>query len=649
MSLKKAGLVGLLAAAALAIPASAATVEDLQAQVNALLAQLASLQGGSSSSSAGCYSFTADLTEGSTGADVTALQNFLAGKGFFSASATGYFGPITKAAVAAWQSANGVMPAAGYFGAISRAKYNMMCGTTSGGDDNTSSGNNDFFTGDDEGSLENFDQVSSLSNEKVGEDEEDVPVLGVEFDADGADQMVERVTVVIDTPSDAAQDDLEDFIQDVSVWLDGEELDRMDVADGSYDRSNDEYTFRFVGLDGIVQDGDTGRLEVAVTGPSDVNGDNDGEGWDVEIPSNGIRASSPNGVTETYDGVGPESFTVESFATANDVELKATKSSDNPAEQTIVGDSDSTFDADLLGFTLKAKGSDIDVFGLTFALASTTANAASSITDLINDMTLSCGGDDWSENTIADGSIVFGDVEFTVDEGDSVDCMLSAEMNEIDGTDFSEGDSVRATLTVLSTDAEDQTGEGLSGSSELSGSANGLTQTFISEGLQIDNIETSAKITATADPAGGVDKGTFTVSFDATANGNDVYLDKSVDGTGVSGTAGEGVVYTVYAAGSAATSTAILSATLQCVSDCGSSSDNNTNKFFIADGDTETYRLTVVLQGDSTPTPDEFKVWLDSINWTTSSADANTADQFYTSNLGEETDADTGFLFLDAI
>ena len=67
--------------------------------------------------------FSRDLTLGSTGADVTALQNWLISKGHtIAAGATGYFGAQTRAALAAYQAANGITPAAGYFGPITRAK-----------------------------------------------------------------------------------------------------------------------------------------------------------------------------------------------------------------------------------------------------------------------------------------------------------------------------------------------------------------------------------------------------------------------------------------------------------------------------------------------------------------------------------------------
>ncbi len=124
--------------------ANAQSTSDLQAQIAALLAQIQQLQsqlntaqGGSSSS----YSFTRDLTLGSTGADVKALQQFLNSHGAqVAASGAGssgnestYFGTLTKAALAKWQAANGVSPAAGYFGPITRAKITSVGGGTGTG------------------------------------------------------------------------------------------------------------------------------------------------------------------------------------------------------------------------------------------------------------------------------------------------------------------------------------------------------------------------------------------------------------------------------------------------------------------------------------------------------------------------------------
>ena len=107
--------------------AQAVTVDELQAQINVLLAQLATLKASSGSSAASC-SFVKDLTVGSKGDDVKCLQTYLTSTGHYtySGGATGYYGSITKSAVSAWQAANGVSPAVGYFGSISKAKYSSV-------------------------------------------------------------------------------------------------------------------------------------------------------------------------------------------------------------------------------------------------------------------------------------------------------------------------------------------------------------------------------------------------------------------------------------------------------------------------------------------------------------------------------------------
>lgn len=67
--------------------------------------------------------FVSNLSLGSTGTDVVTLQQYLVEKGYLEIPAGvpyGYFGPLTKSALAKWQSANGISPAVGYFGPISR-------------------------------------------------------------------------------------------------------------------------------------------------------------------------------------------------------------------------------------------------------------------------------------------------------------------------------------------------------------------------------------------------------------------------------------------------------------------------------------------------------------------------------------------------
>ena len=67
--------------------------------------------------------FTRSLTLGSRGTDVVQLQTILETKGFLVMPAgvgKGYFGPLTRAALARYQASVGISPAVGFFGPITR-------------------------------------------------------------------------------------------------------------------------------------------------------------------------------------------------------------------------------------------------------------------------------------------------------------------------------------------------------------------------------------------------------------------------------------------------------------------------------------------------------------------------------------------------
>lgn len=131
--------VGVVLAVAFAfVPvAKADLLSDLNAQVQALLAQIATLQGSSTTSAPGmgCYTFTRSHQMGDMGGEVMWIQKFLNTHGAVVSSAgagspgneSDYFGAKTKAALAKWQAANGVSPAAGYWGPLTRAKAASVC------------------------------------------------------------------------------------------------------------------------------------------------------------------------------------------------------------------------------------------------------------------------------------------------------------------------------------------------------------------------------------------------------------------------------------------------------------------------------------------------------------------------------------------
>lgn len=197
-----AGVVGIAMAVSAFVPAlaSADQAADLQAQINSLLATISSLQAqlgattGGSTASTG-YTFNTNLTVGSKGTDVMNLQKVLnmsadtkvASSGAGSPGMeTSTFGPATKAAVIKFQNKYGITPAAGYVGAITRAKLNSMNSGSTG-----STGGTTTPTG---GAL-SVSAGSQPANSLAPQSAARVPFTTVVLTAGSADVTVNSITV----------------------------------------------------------------------------------------------------------------------------------------------------------------------------------------------------------------------------------------------------------------------------------------------------------------------------------------------------------------------------------------------------------------------------------------------------------------------
>ena len=78
-----------------------------------------------------CVSINNNLRYRDRMSEVFTLQDYLQSNGYLNSEPTGFFGILTRQAVMDFQNANGITPASGYFGPISRAKAKMLtCGGT---------------------------------------------------------------------------------------------------------------------------------------------------------------------------------------------------------------------------------------------------------------------------------------------------------------------------------------------------------------------------------------------------------------------------------------------------------------------------------------------------------------------------------------
>lgn len=571
---KIARFAGFAAAAAMALPsfAGAATAAELQAQIQALMAQLASLQGSATVTT----TFTMDLTMGSTGAQVVALQDFLISKGYLvmpAGVAKGYFGALTRAALVKFQLANGISPAVGYFGPITRAKVNGMIVVTPGGPVVVVPGAGT------EGQLTDEDQMGSISNEDLDEGDSQAEVLGVEFDAEDSNMTIDRVDVDLEATdvSGGQSDRLDRYFDSVSLWLDGKKLAEVDADE--VDEDSDVYSIRFSGLNGVVKDGDTGELVVAVDVVSNLDGDDADAEWTVTIPEDGIRATDTKGISDTYFGDAfEETFTV---GEATPGSLTVSEADSNPDAMDVeVDDEDNTDGVTMLVFELEAEDQDVTVNEIPVTLAV----SAGGVSNTFNRVSLYQGSTLLDSKSVgASGTTTtFDDLDITIDADDSETFTIKADINDT-GTGFAAGQYASTSITSTNADnidAEDEAGDSLT-ASDISGSASGNNMTFRTEGADLDLTSITESNNSDATP----DLGTFTFKFKVTAFGDDIYLSAS-------STSGEtnAVVYTL-------TGATVSSSTLTSTADEVSATSGTAYK--VNEGDTEEFTFTVIANGNS--------------------------------------------------
>src|SRR3989339_154298 len=224
-ALKKSVIGGTLALALLttAVPlprAEAATLGELQAQIQALIAQIQLLKGNmpSTSNLGSCNPLYVDMTLGRSGVEVTNLQKFLMNRGHsIPAGATGYFGEQTRSALAQFQAQNAISPAIGYFGPQTRGKMNALCAAQPKTPGNTTGGTDASALKGGEAVIENF-QVINGDDTSLQEGQKNVEVMEIQFDVEDGDIQVSRIDLGFTPENNNNEQDPWDVFSEVSLW-----------------------------------------------------------------------------------------------------------------------------------------------------------------------------------------------------------------------------------------------------------------------------------------------------------------------------------------------------------------------------------------------------------------------------------------------
>ena len=634
--------------------------------------------------------YAATVKQGSSGQAVIIWQRFLNGYSSANLVNDGAFGPLTSAAAKVWQAsrslvadgvlgpmsrasavaqinANVVLPGPGTFpaGCSSASGYSVTtglpcgsslpagCSSTAGYSPTTGTKCDSTATPSTSGPLTggagsaDYTLMSSLTNEEVGEDEEDVEVAGLEVEADGSDLELTAVRLVFNEGT--AGSDFEDYATEVSVWLDGDEIGRVD---GSEFNDDNDWS-KTVSLEGaIIRDGETGELTVAVSAVGNLDTNDATDTWTVDFRS--VRYVDAQGASTSEDpGTAVRTFSFESFATATNAELKISEGTANDdvndGRMINVHATSVTNDEVIFEFSLEAVGSDlkIETFGVNVDVT-----GAGHVDDVISGGTapaifLELDGEQYgtaayfdeadATDVGTDEDVVFDDVDFTLNAGDKITGRILVDLLALNA-DIDTGDTIAVTLGETESDqatlvdVEDESGTALV-DADITGSATSDAHQVRDVGFVFKLLSTSASVTTPADGT-NPDIGTFKQTFSATAFDGDVALDKTCEEDGDQAADGEGVSVVGTNAGSNALVCSL--STTDAIN-----STVSANSWLIPSGATRNFTITTAITAETSAFA---KAYIESLGW---DVDANAADTllYLTAGLGED-NTSTGELYL---
>ena len=631
--------------------AGAVTIAELQAQINALMAQLASLQGGSVSTGT---TFTQNLTVGSTGAEVAALQGKLVAEGHLvmpAGVAMGYFGSLTQSAVARWQAANGVSPAVGYFGPISRAKANATGGTTTTTTTTTTSTAGITTVG-----VEGTITVSlnpSPAGVKVYEGDTNKDVFGIKLEAKTSDIRIERVKLKLDENDTTSTSDT-DFYRKIAGKIhvkDGSTvLGSMDLNINTVVKDGTSYYITVAGLSFVVPKGTTKVLTVAIDALGSWDDTFNSDSWRLTVPIDGVRGVDGAAVNQ----YGPATAFVRDFTSESELSESATLAvslnSGSPEANQVICTLSSTEDEcdglELMRVDFKAEKDNVTLTDLIVDINMAGDDTATATTAWLYDISVSpavkVGSATLVELTGSD-SATFTDIDYIIPVNTTKTLSVRVDIRGVDILP----NTFAADIDVADVTSENAAGTGLT----ESGTAVGKTITVRKVGPEITLV--SKSITTSGVPQNnnaGVNRSTSTLTttfnLKVKAVGGDILLGTVASGTPIF--ASSTASFAIYrngsfdaGIGSFATSTSYSISTADCTS-------IGTNSCTLAEGRETTVAVTFMIVGrekDSgltLTTGGVYAVGFEGFNWTHSTTAGTQRTSFMATSTNWRT-ADVSF------
>jgi peptidoglycan hydrolase-like protein with peptidoglycan-binding domain len=519
--------------------------------------------------------------------------------------AYGYFGPLTQAAVAKWQAANGVMPAAGYWGPISRAKANTMAGAPT----TPTTPGSGISTPGVEGNLV-VTETSADTDGEISSGQDKVGILGLELEADLSDIRVERIEVNLGSDRDIYRDVADRiYVMHGSTVLASRDLNSSTVIENS----DGDYIVTISGINLVVREGDEEVVVIALDAQSTIDSDQEGSSFTVEIPVDGVRGVDGAGINQYAPSTAiSESFTVEALAGGD---LDITESSDNPESGIVFVDEDNnTDDVLVLAFELDADDQDLIIDSIPVRFVVTENDG---VDGPVRRAVLKNGSTVLDTVTIPSSAtttseILFDDLDLALDEGDSVELMVYVDLNDADISTFATTTTLVASVSAtpwLNWDVEDAEGD----DATISGSATGGTMTFYVGGLSANLTDSDEVAVLNLDSTNADNQGQYTIRLNVTAEEETAWIALTAASSTSADSSNVGVAFYME---DASTGSAVMTGTTTATLSQVSGGTVTGGYVRVNPGQTTTLELVVYHDAAATGI---FRVQLDSVGFNQSS------------------------------
>lgn len=586
-------------------PINGATVEELQAQINALLQQIAQLQaqlaaqGGSTAT--GC--FTKTLQKGMSDPEVTTLQQVLKTDSsiYPEGLVTGYFGSLTEAAVKKFQAKYG-LDQVGIVGPATRAKLNSLyCGTAQ---QTTTTAPTTTPTTAAYGNL-SINKVPVANPAYTYYAGGTYELFAGEFKATGSDITVRKIGIDITTSSNMLP--WQKF-STISLWEGSTKLAELAVNQANLIENvfASNYTLNVAGLNWVIPNGQKKTLTVKATLLPTLTTSALAASFTVAMNSSTVYTDTAGVVYTTLDVTGKNlSATIGTVGEADRANLIVSLATDNPVKSNVIASTSNTTAVTLLKFTVKNDSNvsaTLNRATTTVVVENTTTTSYVTAVELWDGSTrVQTAAPTW---TTTNGAVSWENFTLPIAANTTKTLIVKAIIASIPTTDttFVAGSYVKASNVWL---------QGLDANSNIVGSTYTLAgneqYVFVKAPVfALGNVSFTA--TGTADHPQSI--GNAKIILGITAYNNDIYIDKTSANTFATTTSG----------------TAAISANNFT---CTANATEEGNYYRIVAGSTATCELNAVIQLATSTENGYYQVKVGQVTWNTSATTTNDFNQIW--------------------